>query len=124
MKVVICSSIVNEEAVERLADTFASYYPGSTIIIPFSVPYHRTHNPLEKSVNRKYYFDNIKEADEVIVFTDKHIGVGTALEIGYALALSKKLCFSHKPPDGQKWDEIRGLLADGSAHLLSERVGF
>ncbi len=94
------------------------YFLKSGVVIPFDVPYNRTHDPAQKARNRQFYFDAIDDADVVIVYTKKHIGIGTALEIGYALAREKEIKFTHEPVEGQEGDELRGLLADRSATLL------
>ncbi len=49
------------------------------------------------------YFDKIRDCDEIYVFNVKndyeHIGIGTSLEIGYALALGKTIRFHKIPTD-------------------------
>jgi nucleoside 2-deoxyribosyltransferase len=90
----------------------------SDIILPFDVPFNRTREPEKKAKNRQFYFDKIDQADVVIVYTKNHVGLGTALEVGYAIAHGKQLKFTHEPVEGQEGDELRGLLADHSAMIL------
>lgn len=118
MKFVICASMVNDAEVQRLRTRMQERFGHSSIVIPFDVPYNRTHEPAKKAANRRFYFRAIDEADVVIVFTKNHVGIGTALEIGYALGQGKQIRFTHEPVEGQEGDELRGLLADDSARLL------
>ena len=52
----------------------------------------------------KKYFKKIRECDVVHIYNRKfgkeHIGLGAAMEIGYAYALGKKVEFVIKPSDG------------------------
>ncbi len=108
----------NDGPVQRLRKRMIDYLPYSSIVIPFDVPYNRTHNPIEKAANRRYYCEAIDNADVIIVYTKNHVGIGTAFEIGYALALGKEIKFTHEPIEGQEGDELRALLADRRATLL------
>jgi len=47
------------------------------------------------------YFDNIDNADLVVILNEKngheYYGVGTTMELGYAYAKGKKICFTKQP---------------------------
>lgn len=49
----------------------------------------------------RHYFDQIDSADLVIILNEKngceHYGVGTTMELGYAYAKGKKICFARQP---------------------------
>jgi len=49
----------------------------------------------------KIYFDQIDHADLVVIMNEKkgkeYYGIGTTVELGYAFAKSKRICFTRKP---------------------------
>lgn len=120
-KFIILSSMKHIERVEKLKDLLLKKYPDSEVITPNDVPWNRTHVPLEKSKNRQFYFDGIYEADHVILYVGDHVGIGTTLEIGYAISHHKHIQFTNFPPArGQEWDEIWALMVDKTMTKLTE----
>jgi len=49
------------------------------------------------------YFDQIERADLVVIMNEKkeeeYYGAGTTIELGYAFARGKNICFTRKPTD-------------------------
>jgi len=56
-------------------------------------------------------FDQIRDADIVIIYNEKgkkigYVGLNTAVDLGYAIALGKTIIFLYEPVD----PGIRGLI--------------
>lgn len=109
-RIVLCGSVrINGDNMHALAIKLRKC--GLTVTEPYDVPYNRTHDPHEKSVNMKFYYKAIAECNAVIVYSDKHIGFETACEIGYTIGCHKNLYFTHEV-------DIDGV----KALLISERA--
>lgn len=111
--VVICGSMKkNGENMKKWAEHFRVL--GYEAVKPHDVPYPRTHDPYEKSENRKFYFDRIDQAYLIIVVVDEdYVGFETACEIGYALKGNKRIVFSNY----SAIDGVKALVADGTAEM-------
>ncbi len=109
-----------ESTINSLSEQLCKKYPEIKVINPIQVPFPYTHVPIQKSGNRKYFFDNILDCNAIIIILGSHIGIGTTLEIGYAIGLGKRIIFTDFPPNhNQEWDEMWALLEDGTASLLN-----
>jgi nucleoside 2-deoxyribosyltransferase len=108
-KMVICGSVrANGNNVRSWVTLFTNL--GFQIIMPANAPHPHTHDPRDKSENRKFYYEKITEADIVLVCNDvDYIGFETSCEIGYAVALGKKIWITN--PDSQI-DGIRAFIFD------------
>jgi nucleoside 2-deoxyribosyltransferase len=117
MKVVICGSYGDIEGFLKVLEHFQKEY-GEVNVFPNiehlrqSEPcieaHHGSKNETEETITTrsklmKIYFDHIEHADLVIIRNEKngeeYYGVGTTIELGYALAKGKKIRFTRKPAD-------------------------
>jgi nucleoside 2-deoxyribosyltransferase len=59
------------------------------------------------------YFDRIDMADSVVIVNEKkeqeYYGVGTTIELGYAFARGKNICFTRKPTDANVLSLLRTI---------------
>ncbi len=115
MKVVVCGSYGDINGFLRALHFFQESY-GSANVFPDSehlekskpciFAHHITKNETEETVTTRAklmqaYFDNIENADIVIIVNEKnkqeYYGIGTTMELGFALAKGKRIVFTRQP---------------------------
>lgn len=117
MKVVVCGSYGDLEGFLKVLKIVQQQY-GASNVFPDKEHMEKStscifaHHVIDKETSEtiitrsglmQSYFDHIDTADLVVIVNEKneqeHYGVGTTVEIGYAFAKSKRICFTRKPTD-------------------------
>jgi hypothetical protein len=115
MKVVVCGSYGDFEGFLQVLHFFQEKY-GSTNVFPDKehleksrpciFAHHVLKNDTDETVTTRSklmqaYFDKIEVADIVVIINEKsdceYYGVGTTMELGYALAKGKRIVFTRQP---------------------------
>jgi nucleoside 2-deoxyribosyltransferase len=115
MKVVICGSFGDFDGFLKVLNHARQTYGLKNVFpddehlqkaMPSIVAHHVTNKENEETIDDRSklmlaYFDKIDKADLVIIINEKYdseyYGVGTTIELGYALAKSKKICLTKMP---------------------------
>jgi nucleoside 2-deoxyribosyltransferase len=115
MKVVVCGSYGDIGSFTRLLKRIQKNYGSENVFPdedhlekakPSIFAHHITIKESEETIDVRSklmlaYFDRIDKADLVIIMNEKsgreYYGVGTMMELGYALAKSKKICLTKQP---------------------------
>jgi nucleoside 2-deoxyribosyltransferase len=115
VKVVVCGSYGDLDGFLKVLDAFQQKYGTSNVFpdkehLEKSMPCILAHHILDKETIEttfarsglmQSYFDHIDSADLVIIVNEKsgqeHYGVGTTIELGYALARGKRIRFTRQP---------------------------
>lgn len=109
-KAVIVGSFTNPEEILTVRDVLRKYgynvYPNENHFKQLSELVHNS-NSKEHAIKRlqlmKKFLQKLQEAELVYVFNKKngkeHIGIGASFDIGFALALNKKILFHYLPTD-------------------------
>ena len=115
LKVVICGSFGDLEGFMQVLYDLQEKYGTSNVFpgkehLEKSNPCIFAHHVTEKETEEtliirsklmESYFDNIDNADLVVILNEKngheHYGIGTTMELGYAYARGKKICFTKQP---------------------------
>lgn len=115
MKVVICGSFGDMGSFLEILDHFKQMY-GEQNVFPDEEHLERSKSCIEahhdhkgetdetlakRSILMRSYFDHIEKADLVVIVNEKrgqeYYGVGTTVELGYAVAKGKPVCFTRDP---------------------------
>jgi nucleoside 2-deoxyribosyltransferase len=115
MRVVVCGSFGDLEGFMKTLDACQEKYGFSNVFpnkdhMEKSMQCIFAHHVIEKEAENtittratlmESYFANIDNADLVVVRNEKngfeYYGTGTTIELGYAFARGKKICFTKKP---------------------------
>lgn len=72
------------------------------------------------------YFENIDSADLVVVNNVKngseHYGTGTTIELGYAFARGKKICFTRQPTDSNILSLLKSIMEQVGEPLRKKEI--
>jgi nucleoside 2-deoxyribosyltransferase len=115
LKVVVCGSFGDMEYFLEVLQQFKQIY-GEQNVFPNSEHFEASKSCIEahhgnkgetnetiarRSSLMKNYFDNIEMADLVVIVNEKrgqeYYGVGTTVELGYAIAKGKSILFTKQP---------------------------
>jgi len=115
LKVVVCGSYGDLEGFLQTLNAFQEKYGLSNVFpdknhLEKSMPCIFAHHVAEKETEEtiatrsklmESYFEEIDAADLVLIINEKngdeHYGVGTTIELGYAFARGKRICFTRQP---------------------------
>ncbi len=110
--VVVLGSVTrNPDKIEKIG--YLLRKKGYLVITPRMVPFYGAKTEAEKSADREFYYNAIRNFESVIVTLPN--GPATLMEIGYALALNKYIFYNDIPTDKQEDLEHRALVNSGRA---------
>ena len=111
-KVVLCGSMSDLELYHRIRKKYGEAYlitPTEDHLKRINETVRNVDAPIpnkERLALILEHFSYIREAEEVWILNEKftdcwreYVGIGTALDIGYALALDKRIKWLHRPTD-------------------------
>jgi len=112
-KIVLCGSMKNLELFRKTKKKYPEYefFPTEEHLSKINDTVRNIDAPIPNEKRLRLILEHlsyIREADEVWILNEKwrearylveYVGVGTALDIGYALALDKQIKWLHRPSD-------------------------
>lgn len=139
MQIVVCGSYGDLEGFMKVLDALQQKYGASSVFpdkehMEKSMPCIFAHHvsdketmetTLARSSLMQSYFDHIDSADLVVIINEKngqeHYGVGTTIELGYALAKGKRICFTRQPTNSNVLSllEVSKALNEELAHEIT-----
>lgn len=93
--------------------------------------HHVIHKETENSVAARAklmesYFHNIDTADLVLVRNEKngneHYGTGTTIELGYAFARGKKICFTRQPTNSNVLSLLQSAIKQAGESCEKKQI--